>query len=468
MKGGTSMKNLTKIIPIAILLLLTLSITLPSTVEAHTSLVEATPTPNSQLEALPETVTLTFSSRIASSLSSVSLYNQNDEQVNATTEKISDDQKNILLELPELKSGNYKVSYQVVSTDGHPVEGTYNFTLNVPEPVKNKDDAKTEIEQQEIDPYTITVKDKQTSIALTQISSAETQHDHETSAYLIRLLYYFSILALAGWIFWGIVSSVLSSSAKASYLKGSIVLRFYLLAMLLGYGYLEFNSLITGISDLQSLLFQTTFGFAWFLMFIVSIVGFFILHRSRIIDGIWIILLIFGEVLTGHAITYEPLFITATLDMIHLIAAAIWVGGLLLIITFWKNHREFIIGFLPRFSTYALISIITLAVTGSLMTLIFLPDLSLLWETLWGKVLLLKIVAVLLVTILGSIVRKALKNQQNAKLKHLIEWDFALMIGIVLLVSILTFVSPKPEVSPGNSETLTNTAVVNADVEPGR
>ncbi|ASN03528.1 copper resistance CopC/CopD family protein [Virgibacillus necropolis] len=458
------MKNVKKIISIAILLLFSLSITLPSTVEAHTSLVEATPAADSQLEEIPETVTLTFSSTIAPNLSSVSITDQNDEQVKGTTKKISDDQKSILLQLPELKAGNYKVSYKVVSTDGHPVEGTYNFTLNLPEPMKNEDDANNK----KIDPYTITVENKQTIEAPPQVSTTEPQHDHETSTYLIRLLYYFSILALAGWVSWGMASSIPSSSAKASYLKGSMVLRFFLLVMLLAYGYLEFNSLITGIDDLQSLLFQTVFGFAWMLMFVVSILGFFILHHSRIVDSVWIILLLIGEVLTGHAITYEPIIITTILDMIHLVAAAVWIGGLLLMVTFWKNHVEFVKGFLPRFSNYALISIITLTVTGSLMTIIFLPDLSLLWETLWGKVLLLKIAAVLIVIVLGSIVRKAMKSKEHTKMKHLIEWDFALMIGIVLLVSILTFVSPKPEISTASTETVTNTAVVHADVEPGK
>ncbi|WP_404451002.1 copper resistance protein CopC/CopD [Virgibacillus necropolis] len=436
---------------IAILLLLFLSIMLPSTASAHTSLVEAKPAPDSQLKKSPKNITLTFSSKIEPDLSSITVYNQGGEQVKGTTENVSDDQKSLLLQLPELKTGEYKVSYQIVSTDGHPVEGTYNFTLTVPEPEKNKEVPMTELDQDEKEHQKITVKDKDMQTPK-QVSNGETQHDHSTSTYLIRLLYYFSILALAGWVFWGIASSILTSSAKASYIKGSMVLRFFLFIMLLGYGYLQFNSLITGINDLQSLLFQTAFGFAWLLMFVTSMLGFLILHRSRIIDGLWISLLLIGEVIAGHAITYEPLFITSILDMAHLIAASIWIGGLFLIIVFWKHHRNFIIGFLPRFSKYALISILTLSVTGSLMAIIFLPNLSILWETLWGKVLLLKILAVLLVIIIGSIVRKALKNKQNTKLKHLIEWDFALMIGIVLLVGILTFVSPTQEFSTINQD----------------
>ncbi|WP_430788947.1 copper resistance CopC/CopD family protein [Virgibacillus flavescens] len=440
------MKTIQTIIHIAIIFILVLTFTQPLPVEAHTSLTEATPASGSKLEKSPQEVRLTFSSKIAPNLSTASINIQNGEPVKDTTEAISEDQKSILLKLPDLESGNYTVDYKVVSVDGHPVEGTYNFTLNLPAPVKKEiETSKKDMEHSEAQKNSIVEKDENKKNSSTQPSTnevKEAQHTHETSTYLIRLIYFFSILALAGWVLWGALSSILSSEVKSSYLKGSKILQFLLLLSLVGYGYLQFNILVTGLDEFQSLVFQTPFGIGWLTMFVLSLAGFFIIHRSKIIDIIWVISLLFGEVLIGHAIAQEPLLPTVILDWIHLIAAAIWVGGLTLLVIFWKNHRSFITEFLPSFSRYALLSVITLTITGSLMTILFLPDLSLLYETLWGKILLLKISMVLLLVIIGFSIRKTMKNRQASKLKNFVEWDFGIMVGIVLLVSILTIISP--------------------------
>ena len=143
------------------------------------------------------------------------------------------------------------------------------------------------------------------------------------------------------------------------------------------------------------------------------------------------------------------------------------VAGLILIIAFWKNHREFVKSFLPLFSKYALISITALVITGSILTYIFIPDLTLLWKTLWGKVLLLKVAGVLLVVLTGYLLRKILRNKNKHSLKNHLEWDFGYMFGIVLLASILTTVSPIPGNDPISWEETKGNISIQVDIGPG-
>lgn len=436
---ATAMKK--KVGYIFILIALLIGAFYPSNVWAHASLVEATPAPNSHLEKSPESISLTFNERLESDLYYLRVYDENGNEVTDTKAKMTDNLHGLSLKLPELETGVYSINYKVISADGHPIEETYIITIGDAHIAGGN---------------------------ANQVSANGHQHG-DTPFFILRLFYLLSILSITGWLFWGMASRIRSSSAKDAYRKGSKYLRIFLLVMIIGYGLVEFYSLLSGlgINELKSLLFGTTFGLAWVVMLGLSIIGFWILHRSKIIDSIWIMLFLLGEAITGHAITFQPAWFSTLLDLVHLAAAAIWISGLILIISLWKNHREFVKDFLPRFSKYALISITVLVITGSLLTYIFIPDLTLLWKTLWGRVLLLKFAGVLLVILMGYLLRKKLRNNNMNSLKKQLEWDFSLMFGIVLLAAILTTVSPLPGNEPILWEETKGNTSIQVNIGPG-
>ncbi len=74
---------------------------------------------------------------------------------------------------------------------------------------------------------------------------------------------------------------------------------------------------------------------------------------------------------------FDPWIVTVLLDIIHLLAASIWAGGLLYILVYWKKQREHVQQFLSLFSKVALVSILVLIVTGVASTFIFLPQVAL-------------------------------------------------------------------------------------------
>ena len=118
------------------LLLLVISLFLIAPASAHTSLVSSTPESGAVLNEVPAEVRLKFNE----DLLLVDTKNPNRiEVVNGIGQVVSG---MTVVEGPEIftaldlslePSGEYSVKYRVVSADGHPVEGEYQFTVASPE-----------------------------------------------------------------------------------------------------------------------------------------------------------------------------------------------------------------------------------------------------------------------------------------------------------------------------------------------
>lgn len=108
--------------------------------------------------------------------------------------------------------------------------------------------------------------------------------------------------------------------------------------------------------------------------------------------------------LGGHASSAEPKAAAVATDLVHLLAGAIWVGGIAQIATAWlptlrrAGDRELGLSaaraVLARFGRIALPAFLVVAATGLTNALIQLGHLEALWETSYGRVLALKVVLV--------------------------------------------------------------------------
>jgi copper transport protein len=151
--------------------------------------------------------------------------------------------------------------------------------------------------------------------------------------------------------------------------------------------------------------------------------------------------------LNGHAMVFKPWGWTIILDALHIAAAAIWVGGLVISFVFWRN-KTFLAEWLPRFSKAALNSIIVLTITGSITTWIFLPNLSYLKYSQWGTLLLIKVGLVLCIACTGFWIRSSMSKKNAPEgahlggLSQLLKADLILMILVVSIVGLLTYAAP--------------------------
>ena len=97
---------------------------------AHSLLLEATPAANAVLTASPPQVTLRFNNRIEKRLSQVRLVDERGAVATALIAMREDDAADRLVaRVPPLAPGAWRVEWQVFSTDGHVVSGTYGFRL---------------------------------------------------------------------------------------------------------------------------------------------------------------------------------------------------------------------------------------------------------------------------------------------------------------------------------------------------
>lgn len=100
----------------------------PSASSAHSELVSSTPAEGARPDAAVATLTLVFESPIDPDLADVVLAGGNGERV--VGQPVVSDSVVTVPVSPVDVAGDYEVSYRVVAADGHPVSGTYGFTVS--------------------------------------------------------------------------------------------------------------------------------------------------------------------------------------------------------------------------------------------------------------------------------------------------------------------------------------------------
>jgi copper transport protein len=391
-----------------LLCFLFLFLIVPKSVFAHAQLEKATPAPDSFVEKSPNEVNLVFNERLESELYSIKIFDNQGKEVTKDQTNMTKDQKRITQSMPVLPTGVYTVSYSVLSADGHPIKGSYIFTVG-----KNNGLANNNY----MYPSTVNSTDKTPKSIFFSV---------------IRIFYYFSLILLSGWILWGTYHITKGSSSLGEhYKKWSSWLQIAFFIATIGMGVVILFELLNGwdINGAWSILSGTTVGISWTITFFFSLIGFIFLLKNQWFNYAWVLALLFAKAVNGHALAFGTPFITVSLDIIHLLAAAIWAGGLLFIVLNWKSQREYVQNYLLVYSKLALISILVLVATGFAITLIYLPKISYVFYSQWGILLLAKVVLVVLEILVGSILRNLLKKKA-AHEKTWLTIDFSMMILI--------------------------------------
>ncbi len=401
-------------------------LTIPQGVFAHAFLEKATPAADSQLQIPPNEIVLEFNERLEKELYSIKVFNEEGEMVSEGKTEISQNQKYITQSLPFLPNGNYAISYSVLSADGHPIEGSYVISIGE-ETVQKIDMNRLDIQE-----------DDNESVLFGTLYST------------VRILYYIALLLTTGWIVWGTVSKIEQAEIRTSYRQKALYLQIALFITTIGMGFLQFAELLNSwtLSEFWSVLTGTTIGRTWYISMILSVFGFALLFRNKWLDRLWVYLILVVKSANGHAIAFDPRIVTVLLDIIHLLAASIWAGGLLYILVYWKKQREHVQQFLSLFSKVALVSILVLIGTGVASTFIFLPQVDYLLFTQWGILLLIKVALVLLVIVIAGLLRYALKKKKEDSIGKLLKIDFTLMIIILGIVGVFTHLNPLPQNEP--------------------
>lgn len=446
-------KNYFRLVPFFLILLL-FFVGIP-TAWGHAFVTEESPAPNSYLENSPSEVKVLFNSKVEKNFFSIKLIGEDQKEVTSQSAVISDNQKELRLQLPALDGGIYKVEYSVISSnDGHPVQGSYVFQvanapvsneqnnikqdeIEIPTPVPQQlgeDGSKNNVIEQ-TDP-TLGKPDKQAN------KSAEILNFSDLFFHILRVFYYCGLLFLIGWIFlWRLVQNY-DADVKKKFLFWGIILQMLHLVGLLSVILIQLNMFtINGLSFSLELPLQVNFSLLWMVSLFMSLLGLIFLFKNQWFDIFWILVIVFSKSISGHALEFEPTIILVITNSIHLYAASIWAAGLMFIALFWRKHIIYVKSFLPQFSKYAFLSIVVLSITGLFSSYIYLSGFDLLFSDR-GILLMIKTVMVLFVILIGIIIRCKMNEMKTMDLKKWIKIDLLLMFLLILIVSILTYLNP--------------------------
>ena len=137
-----------------------------------------------------------------------------------------------------------------------------------------------------------------------------------------------------------------------------------------------------------------------------------LLGARRTLVGSWLavvgtLLLGAGIVLDGHSNSVGPHWLVVITDVTHLLAAAAWVGGVVMVGVVLRRRRRdarpLDAGLLgSRFSVLATASVVIVGIAGVGLAVAILDRPSQLWETSWGLFLLAKVAVVAVVATIGA------------------------------------------------------------------
>jgi copper transport protein len=209
---------------------------------------------------------------------------------------------------------------------------------------------------------------------------------------------------------------------------------------------------------------QTRFGTA----FVAMTLGFalvsallylaWLTERTRLLWAAFVVALGFasGLSLSGHsAVDAGSSWLSQLADWAHLVAASLWVGGLLqLAFVVWPLAPGLRRDAFIRFSKLATLLIVVLLSAGIYLSVIRLPHLADLWNERYGQVLLVKLGLVSLALLWGAVhhflVRPAIERGAPpfSGLPRSLIGESAVGMAILLVAAVLVESKPPPQPVP--------------------
>lgn len=405
----------------------------PATAFAHATVEQAKPGYRERLDSGPASVVIRFSQDVTAFPDSIVVRTSRGQTVSDSA-ATAPDARFVLAPVRELARGAYTVRWHVLSSDGHTVSGIYTFGVGVAAPPPT-------------DAY--------------GASGPTRAEDVVRWAYFISLALVVGGLGFALLVLRGMPPALAQRLYKLIGLGVLATLDVALVGFILraeGALQLPFERLL--YADLSPIAGGTRLGAAFTAMtmgfVLVSVFVYFawLLDRVVLLWPAFFLALGLGSAisLSGHQAA-EPgsSWATALADWIHLSAALLWVGGLIVLaVCVWPLARELRREAFLRFSRLATLLIAALLGAGIYLSVIRLPALSDLWSEGYGQVLLVKIGLVSLALLWGAfhhfVARPGLlaegSSRWSARLGRTLVGEASIAMAILLIAAVLVDSNP--------------------------
>ena len=472
----------------------------PSVAFAHAKMIRSQPAAQATLQQAPRLVELWFNEELEQTFNTIVVMDETGKRVDKNNVSVGDGGKKLQIDLEELKPGLYTVEWKALSADQHTIKGNFTFTVEsggaaAPEGIVRHSGPGEHAPQEVMPP----VYASDTTGALKEIKAS-------WAFSIVRWLEYLSMMTLFGGFAYLLLvlkpsltkmsgagekrTEALSESLRRFTLLSWISLTVLALTALVGLA-LQASAVmdITFVqslkpSELYKVLAMTSYGRAWLLEIavIVALAIFLFIYTRRIRNKsgdssalLWVglaasAILFFVPSLTGHAAAAANEYRFAVLtDWLHLVAGGLWLGGLIhLVLTMPRALSVFegreglrlLTNVIPCFTRYAIISTLLIVLTGLYNTWMHVDSFSALWNTAYGRTLLLKVALFLPMLALGGIntfilkpraARLLEKVERDSQLEHTgmdrsfrrsLTVEVALGLVVLLLAAVLAFLQP--------------------------
>jgi copper transport protein len=375
---------------------------------AHAGLVSTDPPDGTRLAQAPATVTLRFSERVSlgAGVGFVRVVDQHGAEVDAgpaqhppgADDPGADDVVAVALR-PGLPDGGYLVSYQVVSADSHPVSGAVAFTVG---------------DGPLLDSAGAVLDGTGTDALLGALLAA------------LRWVSYTGLALLGGMVFVRVCWPQGGAHRRVRRLvwAGWLCVAVGTAGQLLGQGPYAAGRGLAALAPPGALreTLSLPLGQLLLLRVVVLLVLAVLLARllgrhpaaSRYEDmgGAAALVLLLTYAGTGHAVA-DPTPTAAVLaDAAHLAAMSVWLGGMVMVLAGLLRLAPAaeMVAALPRFSRLAFGAVAVLAGTGVYQALATVGTPSALWQTNYGRLLSVKVLAVVVILGAASASRRATRH----------------------------------------------------------
>jgi copper transport protein len=447
---------------LAVVLATGVALALPAGASAHAYLIRTVPAASVVLDSPPATVQLTFDEAVEPRLALISVTNAEGQQETAgPAARSSANPDTLVVPLrPRLSEGWYLIYWRAISIDGHPVSGAFTYAIGPnPGPAPQ--------------------------FRIPRLSATAVT----PSLLIARWLMFLSVMAAIGLLALrlAVARPIIRRVPETSLRPLSVAFVSASLAALIAIPvYLDLstaNDSLRSVLDLGTLvpLYRATaFGRAfvdlWLCFALFCLAGWIALWVDRparerrslaeLAAGLGCVIAAAAVLVVpgaaGHAAQTAPRGLTLAFDWLHLATGSLWLGGLagllVLLATLPGRGRVAALAVaVPRFSAVALVSVALLAASGIGETVDHLPAVNALWETGFGRAILVKagLLCAVLALAFGNLrrskprlvaarTRPELGGPASSLLRRLASGEVVIVVGIVFAASVLSSLAPPP------------------------
>ena len=224
---------------------------------------------------------------------------------------------------------------------------------------------------------------------------------------------------------------------------------------------------------------QTAYGqMAALRMLLLAGLAVVIARRRDLTQSRWTILVLAASALiiltfslSGHAVVQSPAALSVLIDVVHLAVASAWIGGVVMLGLGGKSWYENYDGrAIRRFSRLAGWCVPTIVATGVAQAWLMMGGFGALFNTAYGRTLLVKTSAVLIVIALGLLLRVTLRSLVPASVKRIVGIEAIIGIVIIAITSLLigTPTREVPTTKPFTAALVRDNVIANITITPAR